>query len=159
VREQVTALSNANLDKLATAHGIDPAAPEYSRAKEMRDEGRHQTGRDKLAEDITQQMGEDEKINIGRKAEQLEHKAEMANKTKAQRAESLFPRLRGKVDEFGNAAVSGGAPDEEEGVKGALKEIEGKFPVNPDKPGAGTVPKEHVIMKGDKPESSFTVSE
>jgi hypothetical protein len=98
VQEQVFHLSNDNLDKLAQAHGIDPKAPEYSRAKEMRNEGRHQTGRQKLAEDITAQMGDDEKINIGRNAEKLEHNADMANKTKAERAASLFPRLRGAPD-------------------------------------------------------------
>ena len=35
--------------------------------------------------------------------------AAMANKTKAERAASLFPRLRGPVDEYGNAAASGGS--------------------------------------------------
>jgi hypothetical protein len=56
-------------------------------------------------------MGDDEKINIGRSAEKLPQNAAMANKTKAERAASLFPRLRGPVDEYGNAAVAGGAPD------------------------------------------------
>jgi hypothetical protein len=123
VQEQVFHLSNDNLDKLATAHGIDPKAPEYSRAKEMRNEGRHQTGRQKLAEDITAQMGDDEKINIGRNAENLEHNAAMANKTKAERAESLFPRLRGAVDEFGNPKASGGSQgaDEEKATGYSLK--------------------------------------
>jgi hypothetical protein len=56
-------------------------------------------------------MGDDEKINIGRNAENLQHNPDMASKTKAERAASLFPRLRGPVDEFGNAAVAGGAPE------------------------------------------------
>ena len=111
VQEQVFHLSNSNLDKLATAHGLEPNAPEYSRSKEMRNEGRHQTGRQKLAEDVTAQMGDDEKINIGRNAENLEHNPAMANKPKAERAASLFPRLRGPVDEAGNPKVSGGAPE------------------------------------------------
>jgi len=58
-------------------------------------------------------MGDDEKINIGRSAEKLPQNAAMANKTKAERAASLFPRLRGPVDEYGNAAVAGGAPDDQ----------------------------------------------
>jgi hypothetical protein len=109
VQEQVFYLGNDNLDKLAVAHGLDPKAPEYARTKEMRNEGRHQTGRQKLAEDITAQMGDDEKINIGRNAENLQHNPDMASKTKAERAASLFPRLRGPVDEAGNPSASGGS--------------------------------------------------
>ena len=94
VQEQVFHLSNENLDKYARAKGIDPTAPEYSRSKEMRNEGRHQTGRQKLAEDVTNQLTDEEKVNIGRQAEGLEHNPDMANKTKAERAASLFPELR-----------------------------------------------------------------
>jgi len=74
-----------------------------------------------LAEEITAQMGDDEKINIGRSAEKLPQNAAMANKTKAERAASLFPRLRGPVDEFGNAAVAGGAPEAAETTKSEFK--------------------------------------
>jgi hypothetical protein len=54
-------------------------------------------------------MGDDEKINIGRNAENLQHNPDMASKTKAERAASLFPRLRGPVDEAGNPSASGGS--------------------------------------------------
>src|ERR1035437_4853261 len=122
VQEQVFHLGNDNLDKLARAHGIDPAAPEYSRSKEMRNEGRHQTGRQKLAEDVTAQMSDDEKINIGRGAENLEHNPAMANKTKAERAASLFPRLRGPVDEAGNPSAGGGSQGADEEAENLKKE-------------------------------------
>lgn len=107
VQEQVTALPDEKLRQLAKAHGLNPDEYDFK----ARDEGRHRTERDQLAKDITEQMGEDEKINIGRQAEGLEHNAAMANKTKAERAASLFPRLRGPVDEFGNPKISGGAPE------------------------------------------------
>jgi hypothetical protein len=110
VREQVTALPDEKLKQLAKAHGLNPDEYDFK----VRDEGRHRTERDQLAEEVTKQMGDDEKINIGRNAEQLEHNAAMANKTKAERAASLFPRLRGPVDEYGNAAVSGGSSAVEE---------------------------------------------
>lgn len=44
-------------------------------------------------------------------------------------------------------------------AKGALQEINEKFPVNPKNPGANTVPKELASMKGTEPEATFTVSE
>jgi hypothetical protein len=118
VQEQVFNLSNDNLKKLAQAHGLDPEAPEFAFGKGVKRSestetsgGRHQTGRRALAEAVTNAMGDEEKINIGRGAEQLEHNPDMANKTKAQRAERLFPRLRGPVDQYGNPKVSGGAPE------------------------------------------------
>jgi ribosomal protein S18 acetylase RimI-like enzyme len=41
-----------------------------------------------------------------------------------------------------------------------IRDIEDKFPVNPDKPGAGTEPKELAVLnKEGKPEATFTVSE
>jgi hypothetical protein len=107
VREQVAALPDEKLRQLAKAHGIEDKEYDFNK----RDERRHRTDRDRLAEEITAQMGDDEKINIGRNAEKLPQNAAMANKTKAERAASLFPRLRGPVDEYGNAAVAGGAPD------------------------------------------------
>jgi hypothetical protein len=105
VREQVTALPDEKLKQLAKAHGLNPDEYDFK----VRDEGRHRTERDQLAEEVTKQMGDDEKINIGRNAEQLEHNAAMSNKTKAERAASLFPRLRGPVDEAGNPSASGGS--------------------------------------------------
>jgi hypothetical protein len=107
VQEQVTALPDEKLRQLAKAHGLNPDEYDFK----ARDEHRHRVERDQLAAEITAQMGDDEKINIGRNAEKLEHNPDMASKTKAQRAESLFPRLRGPVDEFGNPTVRGGAPE------------------------------------------------
>ena len=107
VQEQVTALPDEKLRQLAKAHGLNPDEYDFK----ARDAHRHRVERDQLAAEITAQMGDDEKINIGRNAEKLEHNPDMASKTKAQRAESLFPRLRGPVDEFGNPTVRGGAPE------------------------------------------------
>ena len=108
VREQIYNLPNAKLQSLARAHGIDPSAPEYSFGKEMRVEG-HQTGRQTLADKIASTIGNDEMQNIGRSAENLEHNPDMANKAKADRAQTLFPRLRGPVDEAGNPSIGGGS--------------------------------------------------
>ena len=80
--------------------------------RRLRHQARH--GRDQLAADITEQMSDDEKTNIGRNAERLNTEGtfqnkDMTGKSKAERAESLFPRLRGPVDEAGNPKVSGGS--------------------------------------------------
>jgi len=102
VRQKVFELGNEDLDKLARAHGIDSSDPQYSRAKEMRSEGRHQTGRQKLADDIVATMGDAEMQNLGRSAEGLADNPDMAGKAIKDRAKSIFPRLRGEVDEAGN---------------------------------------------------------
>jgi hypothetical protein len=120
VQEQVGALSDEKLKQLAKAHGLNPDEYDFK----ARDEGRHRTERDQLAKEITEQMGDDEKANIGRNAERLNTEGtfqnkDMTGKSKAERAESLFPRLRGPVDENGNPKVGGGAPDEEENAKKA----------------------------------------
>ena len=112
VQQKVNELSDESLRKLATAHGLNPNEYDFK----ARDAGRHRVERDQLAKDITEQLGEDEKINLGRAAEQAEREPGFANreqsaKARADRAEKLFPRLRGPVDQFGNPKVSGGAPD------------------------------------------------
>lgn len=101
VQEQVFNLGNDNLKKLAQAHGIDPTEDQYAFGKGVKrteatdtSSGRQQSGRKALAEAVTSAMTDEEKINIGRNAEDLSHNADMAGKTKAERAESLFPRLR-----------------------------------------------------------------
>ena len=108
VRQKVYELSNTDLDKLAKAHGIDPSDPQYARTKEMRNEGRHQTGRQKLADDITAAMSDDEKINLGRNIEQSDSFAskDTTSQSKAEKAAKNFPRLRGPVDEAGNPVGS-----------------------------------------------------
>ena len=108
VRQKVYELSNADLDKLAKSHGIDPSDPQYSRSKEMRNEGRHQTGRQKLADDIAAAMGDDEKTNIGRNIEQSDRfsSKDTTSQSKAEKAAKNFPRLRGPVDEAGNPVGS-----------------------------------------------------
>ena len=101
VQEQVFNLGNDNLKKLAQVHGIDPTEDQYAFGKGVKrteatdtSSGRQQSGRKALAEAVTSAMTDEEKINIGRNAEDLSHNADMAGKTKAERAESLFPRLR-----------------------------------------------------------------
>lgn len=121
VRQRVFELSNENLKKLAQAHGIDPEAPEYAFGKGVKrteatetSSGRQQPGRAKLADDIMAQMTDDEKINIGRNARDMEETGkfkgqDLANTKRAEQAEKLFPRLRGPVDEFGNPPARGGS--------------------------------------------------
>ena len=112
VEQKVNELSDANLRKLAQAHGLEPNEYDLN----ARDERRHRVERDQLAKDIIQQMGEDEKINLGRAAASAEREglfqgADTSAKGRAARAEKMFPRLRGPVDENGNPKISGGAPD------------------------------------------------
>jgi hypothetical protein len=123
VEQKVSELSDENLKKLAKAHGLNPDEYDFK----ARDERRHRVERDQLAKDITAQMGEDEKINIGRAAENTEREPGFASRdttaqSKAERAAKVFPRLRGPVDEFGNPKVSGGS--EKLTPKGFLKEAE-----------------------------------
>jgi hypothetical protein len=111
VEQKVNELSDENLRKLAKAHGLNPDEYDFN----ARDARRHRTERDQLAKDVTAQMGEDEKINLGRASETTEREPGFANvdksaKGRANRAAKLFPRLRGPVDEFGNPKVSGGSP-------------------------------------------------
>jgi hypothetical protein len=129
VVQKVSELSDANMRTLAKAHGLNPDEYDFN----ARDDHRHRVERDQLAKDITEQMGEDEKINIGRAAERSEGEGTFASKdttsaSKAERAAKMFPRLRGPVDEFGNAKAAGGAPDNEEGV-GGLERWQGKNPI------------------------------
>lgn len=111
VEQKVNELSDDNLRKLAKAHGLNPDEYDFN----ARDDKRHRIERDQLAKDIVGQIGEDEKINLGRAAEATEKQglfqgADTSAKGRAARAEKMFPRLRGPVDEFGNPTVSGGAP-------------------------------------------------
>src|SRR5208337_2449394 len=115
VQQKVNELSDEKLRVLAKSHGLNPDEYDFN----VRDERRHRVERDQLAKDITDQMGEDEKINLGRAAASAEKEgtfagADISAKGRAARAEKMFPRLRGPVDEFGNPKVSGGSPDTEE---------------------------------------------
>lgn len=115
VEQKVNELSDENLKKLAKAHGLNPDEYDFK----ARDERRHRVERDQLAKDITEQLGDDEKINLGRAAEQAEKEPGFANrdqssKARADRAEKMFPRLRGPVDEYGNPKISGGSQGADE---------------------------------------------
>ena len=95
VEQTVSELSDENLKKLAKAHGLNPDEYDFK----ARDERRHRTERDQLAKDITAQMDDEEKINIGRAAEAAEKEPGFASRdqsaqARAARAEKLFPRLR-----------------------------------------------------------------
>ena len=67
VQQKVGELSDTNLRQLAKAHGLNPDEYDFN----ARDDHRHRVERDQLVKEITEQMGEDEKINLGRAAEQL----------------------------------------------------------------------------------------
>ena len=124
VEQKVNELSDENLKKLAKAHGLNPDEYDFN----ARDERRHRVERDQLAKDIVAQMGEDEKINIGRAAESAERREpgfasrDTTAQSKAARAEKIFPRLRGPVDQYGNPIIRGGAPEAEEAEKYANPE-------------------------------------
>jgi len=129
VEQKVSELSDANLRTLAKAHGLNPDEYDFN----VRDDHRHRVERNQLAKEITEQMGEDEKINIGRAAERSEGEGTFASKdttsaSKAERAAKMFPRLRGPVDEFGNPTQSGGSQSAEEGI-GGLERWSGKNPL------------------------------
>ena len=106
VRQRVFELGNENLKKLARAHGLDPDAPEYAFGKGVKrtestetSSGRQQPGRAKLADDITAQMSDEEKTNIGRNARTMDSEGkfnnqDISNLSRAEQAEKLFPRLR-----------------------------------------------------------------
>jgi hypothetical protein len=123
VQQKVNELSDEKLRTLAKAHGLNPDEYDFN----ARDEGRHRTERDRLAREVTEQMGDDEKINLGRAAEKADKEglfqgADTSSKGRAARAEKMFPRLRGPVDENGNPKIGGGAPEgePEEKPEGAL---------------------------------------
>ena len=103
VREQVNALRDQDLIRLAKAHGIDHE--DYDLAK--RDASRHRVERDQLAKDIVSKMSDDEVHNLNRSAQNLQHNPDASITSKAERAKRIFPRLRGPVDEFGNPRISG----------------------------------------------------
>ena len=110
VEQRVSELSDENLKKLAQAHGLNPDEYDFK----ARDDRRHRVERDQLAKDVVDQMGDDEKINLGRAAENLTKEPgfdnkDQSSKGRADRAAKLFPRLRGPVDEFGNSTASGGS--------------------------------------------------
>jgi hypothetical protein len=142
VKQKVSELSDANLRQLAKAHGLNPDEYDFN----ARDERRHRTERDQLTEDIAQQMGEDEKINLGRAAEATEKQglfqgADTSAKGRAARAEKMFPRLRGVVDEAGNPKISGGsqAVDEEEKTTGFSQKADKRYPATSTVGGVETV--------------------
>jgi hypothetical protein len=110
VQQKVNELSDEKLRTLAKAHGLNPDEYDFN----ARDEGRHRTERDRLAREVTEQMGDDEKINLGRAAEKADKEglfqgADTSSKGRAARAEKMFPRLRGPVDENGNPKIGGGS--------------------------------------------------
>lgn len=115
VKEQVTTLSDENLKKLATAHGLNPEEYDFK----ARDERRHRVERDQLVNDVMGQMGDDELHNIGRAASRATMEPDWDSKDKssqgrADKAAKLFPRLRGPVDEYGNPIIRGGSQGADE---------------------------------------------
>jgi hypothetical protein len=125
VEQRVSELSDENLKKLAQAHGLNPDEYDFK----ARDDRRHRVERDQLAKDVVDQMGEDEKINLGRAAENLTKEPgfdnkDQSSKGRADRAAKLFPRLRGPVDEFGNATASGGS----QGATGYSQKADQRYP-------------------------------
>jgi len=113
-------LSQEMLRNLAKEHGLDPNSyGDFKRDRAYNPEKRRydiSPGRTRLARDIVNSMEEDELSNIERyideKSSTPEWKeSERSGKARAQRAASLFPRLRNIVDEFGNPRVAGGSFD------------------------------------------------
>ena len=103
--ESVSSLSNDNLDKLAREMGIDASDPIYSRAKEMRGEGREQTGRIRQANAILERMNSEEILKAAAKADQVNGDAASANWARAKRAAAVFEeRLSGAPEEGGFGA-------------------------------------------------------
>lgn len=105
VAEQVGNLRDAKLKELAKAHGIDPENYDFK----LRDDNRHRVDRNNLVQDVVAKMSDDEVQNLARNVERSG--PDTAHKAIADRAESIFPRLRGPVDEFGNPKVSGGSQE------------------------------------------------
>ena len=104
VEQKVSELSDEKLKTLATKHGLNPDEYDFK----ARDARRHRVERDQLAKDITEQMDDEEKINIGRAAQAAEKEPGFENRdqsaaARAARAEKLFPRLR----EQANGATAG----------------------------------------------------
>jgi hypothetical protein len=112
VKEQVSLLRNAKLKALGKAYGLNPEEYDFSDRQRLTPSGsKHAVQREQFVNDVMDQMSPEEIQSIGRQAGDLEHNPDMAGKHKAERAESLFPKLRKAtpVDEFGNPTVSGGS--------------------------------------------------
>ena len=112
VKEQVALLRNAKLKALGKAYGLNPEEYDFSDRQRLTTSGsKHAVQRERFVDDLMKAMPDEEIQSIGRQAGDLEHNADMAGKHKAERAESLFPKLRKgtPVDEFGNPTVSGGS--------------------------------------------------
>ena len=121
--ESVSSLSNDNLDKLAREMGIDASDPIYSRAKEMRGEGREQTGRIRQANAILERMNSEEILKAAAKADQVNGDAASANWARAKRAAAVFEeRLSGAPEEGGFGAKNKLVSKEEADVAAAKTE-------------------------------------
>jgi predicted GNAT family acetyltransferase len=117
-------LGNEDLKALARAHGLNPDAPEYAFGKGVKrteatatSSGRQQTGRAKLADDVTAQMSDDEKINIGRNARTMESEGtfkgqDVSNTSRAEQARKLFPRLNAEETTGGYGSKNTGVTKE-----------------------------------------------
>ena len=124
VRQRVFELGNEDLKALARAHGLNPDAPEYAFGKGVKrteatatSSGRQQTGRAKLADDVTAQMSDDEKINIGRNARTMESEGtfkgqDVSNTSRAEQARKLFPRLNAEETTGGYGSKNTGVTKE-----------------------------------------------
>jgi hypothetical protein len=111
--ESISSLSNDNLDKMARELGINPNDPIYSRAKEMRGEGREQTGRIRQANAILERMNSDEIVKAASKTAEINERPEAANWARAKRAEEVFKeRLAGAQQAEGYGAKNTGVTKE-----------------------------------------------
>ena len=116
VKEQVALLRNDKLKALGKSLGLDPDAYNFQSRRAIRPGGStHATERVQFIDDVMREMPPEEVQSIGRQASDLEHNAELRGMHKADRAETLFPRLRkatttaANLDEYGNPTASGGS--------------------------------------------------
>ena len=144
VRQRVFELGNEDLKALARAHGLNPDAPEYAFGKGVKrteatatSSGRQQTGRAKLADDVTAQMSDDEKINIGRNARTMESEGtfkgqDVSNASRAEQARKLFPRLNAEETTGGYGSKNTGVTREayEAARKAAQEKLGGTLGMN-----------------------------
>jgi len=95
VKEQVALLRNAKLKDLGKAYGLNPEEYDFTDRQKISPSGsKHAVQRERLVNDVMEAMPPEEIQSIGRQAGDLENNAEMHNMHKADRAETLFPRLR-----------------------------------------------------------------
>jgi hypothetical protein len=103
VKEQVSLLRNEKLKELGQQYGLNPDEYDFSRREALREGGsKHPVERHKFVDDLMAAMPEDEVKNVGRQVRDLEHNQDQAQFHKADRAESMFSKLR-KSETVGTA--------------------------------------------------------